>query len=144
STATRGTRNAPAGHSSPGCRRSTYCSTAARKAAACCSAGRRCMSRALPPETSTTRWYATHVRRYGYGYRALGFGRRASQEKRFAALLALGDFHRRRVLDAGCGFGDFLAYLQARGMTPEYTGFDICAPMIERCRKRFNGTARFM
>ena len=105
------------------------------------------MSRALPPESSTTRWYATHIRRYGYGYRALGFGRRASQEKRFGALLALGSFHGASVLDAGCGFGDFLDFLQARGMSPQYTGFDLCAPMIERCRRRFAGqdsSARFL
>ncbi|HEX2565636.1 MAG TPA: class I SAM-dependent methyltransferase [Burkholderiales bacterium] len=105
------------------------------------------MSRALPPESSTTRWYATHIRRYGYGYRALGFGHRSSQEKRFGALLGLGAFHGRSVLDAGCGFGDFLAFLQERGMSPQYTGFDLCAPMVERCRKRFaekDASARFL
>jgi SAM-dependent methyltransferase len=105
------------------------------------------MSRALPPESSTTRWYATHIRRYGYGYRALGFGQRSSQEKRFGALLGLGSFHGRSVLDAGCGFGDFLAYLRGRGMNVRYTGFDLCAPMIERCRKRFateEASARFL
>jgi SAM-dependent methyltransferase len=102
------------------------------------------MSRALPPESSTTRWYATHIRRYGYGYRALGFGHRSSQEKRFGALLGLGSFQGRSVLDAGCGFGDFLAYLQGLGVNPRYTGFDLCAPMIERCRKRFGESGRFL
>jgi hypothetical protein len=105
------------------------------------------MSRAPLPESSTSRWYATHVRRYGYTYRALGFGRRASQEKRFGALLGLGTLHGASVLDAGCGFGDFLEFLQARGMSPQYTGFDLCAPMVERCRKRFAGqesSARFL
>ena len=104
------------------------------------------MSRALP-ESSTTRWYASHIRRYGYGYRALGFGHRSSQQKRFGALLGLGSFHGRSVLDAGCGFGDFFAYLQGRGMSARYTGFDLCAPMIERCRKRFaeqEASARFL
>ncbi|HZQ72216.1 MAG TPA: class I SAM-dependent methyltransferase [Burkholderiales bacterium] len=111
------------------------------------------MSRARPetrislPENSTTRWYATHIRRYGYGYRALGFGRRSSQEKRFGALLGLGSFHGRSLLDAGCGFGDLLEWLQGRGVRPQYTGFDLCAPMIERCRKRFaaqGSSARFL
>jgi hypothetical protein len=28
------------------------------------------------PDTETSRFYESHVRRFGYGYRALGFGRR--------------------------------------------------------------------
>lgn len=99
------------------------------------------MNRALPPDAETSLWYEEHVRRFGYGYRALGFGRRASQEKRFQAACALGSFHGASVLDVGCGFGDLLAWLNARGMHPRYSGIDICAPMIERCRKRFPAEA---
>lgn len=103
------------------------------------------MSCALPLDTETSRFYEEQVRRYGYSFRALGFGRRASQEKRFLAALALGDFHGRRVLDVGCGFGDFLAWLHARGIRPDYTGIDLVRPAIERCRARFEGTdARFL
>lgn len=92
---------------------------------------------ASPPDLETSRWYADKVRRYGYDHRGLGFRTRSAQEKRFEALLALGDFHGARVLDVGCGFGDFLAFLQARGVRPRYTGIDLCEPMIERCRERF-------
>jgi len=103
------------------------------------------MASALRPEFETARWYREHVRRFGYGYKALGFGRRSSQEKRFAAALALGSLHGRRLLDVGCGFGDFLAFLSARGVRPQYTGLDICPPMIERCRTRFKDMdARFV
>jgi SAM-dependent methyltransferase len=99
----------------------------------------------LRPDGETARFYESHVRRYGYGYRALGFGRRSSQEKRFAAALALGSFHGQRLLDVGCGFGDLLVYLNERGVHPQYTGLDICRPMIERCRRRFTGRdARFV
>jgi SAM-dependent methyltransferase len=91
----------------------------------------------LPLESQTTRFYEDHVRRHGYSFRALGFGRRSSQEKRFAAAATLGSFHGKRLLDVGCGFGDFLSWLNARGVEPRYTGLDICRPMIERCRKRF-------
>jgi len=103
----------------------------------------------LPLESQTTRFYEDHVRRFGYSFRALGFGRRSSQEKRFAALASLGAFHGKHVLDVGCGFGDLFAWLNARGVEPRYTGLDICRPMIERCRKRFRtecagGRARFM
>jgi SAM-dependent methyltransferase len=92
---------------------------------------------ALPPELETSRWYADKVRRYGYDHRGLGFRTRSSQEKRFEALLSLGDFDGARVLDVGCGFGDFLGFLRSRGMKPRYTGIDLCEPMIARCRERF-------
>jgi SAM-dependent methyltransferase len=100
----------------------------------------------LQPETDTVRFYESHVRRYGYGYRALGFGRRSSQNRRFAAAAAVGDLHGKRVLDMGCGFGDFLAWLHERGVRPQYTGVDICAPMVERCLQRFasRDDARFL
>jgi SAM-dependent methyltransferase len=94
----------------------------------------------LPPE-DPARWYADKVRRYGYDHRGLGFGNRSSQEKRFEALLSLGDFDGSRVLDVGCGFGDFLGYLLERGIEPVYTGLDICEPMIERSRERFEPSA---
>jgi 2-polyprenyl-3-methyl-5-hydroxy-6-metoxy-1,4-benzoquinol methylase len=57
---------------------------------------------------------------------SLGFSRRSSQEKRFAAVLALGDLHGRRVLDMGCGFGDLLPWLRARHASA--AGVDICRP----------------
>ena len=93
----------------------------------------------------TTRWYEDKVRKYGYDHRGLGFRNRSSQEKRFEALLALGDFQGRRILDVGCGFGDLLEFFMVRGIQPVYSGIDVCKPMIERCRERFQGdVAHFM
>lgn len=100
---------------------------------------------ASPPEIDAGRWYAETVARHGFDHRGLGFRTRSSQELRFGALLALGDFAGRSVLDVGCGFGDFLAYLRDRGIEPrEYAGIDICEPMVRRCRERFDSPrARF-
>lgn len=89
----------------------------------------------LRPDTAS--WYADKVRRYGFDHRGLGFGNKSSQDKRFEAMLELGDFDGSSVLDVGCGFGDLLAFLGGRGIEPAYTGIDICEPMIERCRERF-------
>ncbi len=97
----------------------------------------------LQPE-ETARWYEDKVRRFGFDHRGLGFRNRSSQEKRFEALLTLGDFHGRRILDVGCGFGDLLAFLVERDIHPLYTGLDVCEPMIERCEERFPaGAGRF-
>ena len=91
---------------------------------------------ALPPE-HTQRWYASKVSQYGYDHRGLGFRNRSSQEKRFEALMTLGDFEGQSVLDVGCGFGDFLTFLEQRGVSPVYSGIDVCEPMVERCRECF-------
>ena len=100
--------------------------------------------RSLQPEHAA-RWYEDKVRRFGFDHRGLGFRNKSSQEKRFEALLALGDFDGRRVLDVGCGFGDFLAFLVERDIHPLYTGLDVCEPMIERCEERFPaGAGRFL
>ena len=90
----------------------------------------------LPPE-ETKIWYEDKVRRYGFDHRGLGFRNKSSQDKRFEALLDLGDLDGARILDVGCGFGDFLVFLHDRGIEPEYTGIDVCKPMIDRCRERF-------
>jgi ubiquinone/menaquinone biosynthesis C-methylase UbiE len=92
---------------------------------------------ALPLEIETSRWYEEKVALHGYDHQGLGFRNRSSQQRRFGALLALGDFDGRSVLDVGCGFGDFLAFLRDHGINPRYTGVDICEPMIRRCRERF-------
>ena len=100
--------------------------------------------RSSQPEHAA-RWYEDKVRRFGFDHRGLGFRNRSSQEKRFEAMLSLGDFNGRRVLDVGCGFGDLLAFLIERDIHPLYTGLDVCEPMIERCEERFpSGAGRFL
>jgi SAM-dependent methyltransferase len=100
---------------------------------------------ALQPETDTAGWYEDKVRRFGFDHRGLGYRNRSSQEKRFEALRALGDFHGASLLDVGCGFGDFLEFLRGHGIRPEYTGLDLCEPMIARCRERYGeGDAQFV
>ena len=99
----------------------------------------------MQPDAATIAWYEDKVRRFGYDHRGLGYRSRSAQEKRFEALLALGDFDGRSLLDVGCGFGDFLDFLRSRGIEPVYTGLDICEPMVRRCRERFAGRdARFL
>ena len=98
----------------------------------------------LPLPESTARWYEDNVRTYGFDHRGLGFRSRSSQVKRFEALLAVGELDGRRVLDVGCGFGDLLAFLHERGVTPVYTGIDVCEPMVRRCVERFGDGGRFV
>ena len=89
-------------------------------------------------------WYSERTRGFGTDCEGLGFNRRASQERRFEALARLGRFEGARVLDVGCGFGDFFAWLNARGIRLRYHGIDICPEMITECRRRLaDGGATF-
>ena len=68
-------------------------------------------------------------------------GGEKSQHDRFRQILrALPDLSGRRVLDVGCGFGDFLTYAESMGNSDiDYCGIDLCFEMIEECRKRRPG-----
>ncbi|MBI5201499.1 MAG: class I SAM-dependent methyltransferase [Elusimicrobia bacterium] len=86
---------------------------------------------------TVSRLYHERIRRFGVrDPRCVGLTK-ASQRARFAAICELGDFDRKRVLDAGCGLGDLLPYLLDRGVRPFYCGLDLCPEMISHCRTRF-------
>jgi SAM-dependent methyltransferase len=61
---------------------------------------------------------------------------RDSQERRFAALLGIGDLRGRRVLDFGCGTGHLASYLAARGIEVSYTGVDLVEELLEAGRQK--------
>ncbi len=48
-----------------------------------------------------------------------------------------------RILDFGCGFGDFYGYARECGVDIDYTGLDINADLIEVARRRYPD-ARFL
>jgi SAM-dependent methyltransferase len=83
-------------------------------------------------------WYQEKVRQFGENDpRSLGYNQRSSQVKRFDVLCQLGDFNGRRILDVGCGLGDFYKFLNDRGIETDYTGFDLCPDMIQSCKSLF-------
>lgn len=76
------------------------------------------------------------------GPRAVGWNSHV-QKSCFAMLAATdGLVPGARVLDVGCGLGDFKGFLDARGLEVDYTGYDICADYVERARQAYPG-ARF-
>jgi SAM-dependent methyltransferase len=67
----------------------------------------------------------------------------ASQRKRFEVIAELGPMHNTRVLDVGCGFGDFLSFLEGVANVPAaYTGIDVVPEFVDEARRRHPG-ARF-
>lgn len=87
---------------------------------------------------ATSRRYDANVRRDGATLGALEWGSRASQERRFE-VLAAGLEDGMRVLDVGCGLGDFLDWIRRRGRRIDYAGIDVSREMVQAAVRRFPG-----
>jgi SAM-dependent methyltransferase len=87
----------------------------------------------------TIRYFTDRVQRYGETVDALDWGSRASQLKRFEVLAAIGIRTGDRVLDVGCGQGDFYDWLRDNRIDPVYVGADLTPAMIDTARRRFPG-----
>jgi len=59
------------------------------------------------------------------------------QLMRYQNLLDIGAIDKTRILDFGCGKGDFLQFLTDRCITVDYTGYDINANLISLAQKKF-------
>ncbi len=79
--------------------------------------------------------YETRLKEYGHDVRTLGSGSDEKQLLRYTALAAIGIRNGETVLDLGCGFGDFHAFLERRDIHVDYTGYDIVPAFIETASK---------
>ena len=84
--------------------------------------------------------YAEALAAHGDDPRAVGWNTAHGQLAGFLQMAAIDGLEPgARVLDLGCGLGDFKTFLDQRGLAVDYTGWDICAPLIERARARHPG-----
>ncbi len=68
-----------------------------------------------------------------------------SHLRRFNAMLQLGDYHGKSLLDIGCGLGGFYNFLLERGIETDYIGIDINPDMIAKAKEMNPAMAdRFM
>ncbi|MBL8763349.1 MAG: hypothetical protein JNM07_03670 [Phycisphaerae bacterium] len=90
-----------------------------------------------PAPASYLRPYQRVIDREGATFDALLWTSRASQEARFAALSDMIDLRGAAVVDAGCGMGDFAAWLGARGVAyGHYTGVDALGALVAAAAER--------
>ncbi|MBI1194782.1 MAG: methyltransferase domain-containing protein [Gammaproteobacteria bacterium] len=80
------------------------------------------------------------LKRYGYGPNALYWSSREIQEIRFRILSEIGIESGDSVLDVGCGFGDFLGWSAAQGLSIDYTGIDLSPDLLEVAIERHPGS----
>lgn len=57
----------------------------------------------------------------------------------YEAMLDIGNINGAKILDFGCGKGDFYQFLKDRGISVEYSGFDINDKLIALARRKFPG-----
>jgi SAM-dependent methyltransferase len=81
------------------------------------------------------RLYEDRLEKYGRSVKTMGWRDKDQQYLRFKILSEIGELDGKKILDVGCGFGDFFDYLKNNGIDVDYHGFDI-SPKIIAAAKR--------
>lgn len=74
---------------------------------------------------------------HGDSPQAVQYSTRESQERRFDILSEIGNLNGCKILDFGCGTGQFYDYLTRKGIDVQYSGVDIVDEFLTLCRKKF-------
>lgn len=85
------------------------------------------------------KFYTTALERHGFSAQGVHWNSSSTQHTRFEVIASLlpRNLSSLSLVDAGCGFGDFYRYLEARQRTPKhYIGLDCMLPMVEEAAKR--------
>ncbi|UCG69086.1 MAG: methyltransferase domain-containing protein [Thermoplasmata archaeon] len=76
------------------------------------------------------------INKHGDSFKALAYGSKETQNRKFQILIEVGDLQNKSILDVGCGFGDLYDFLSKKGIEVEYYGVDISSKMIDIAKKK--------
>jgi SAM-dependent methyltransferase len=82
--------------------------------------------------------YDARYKKFGNSIKTLASGMDERRQMRFDMMTGVGIEDRDSVLDLGCGFGDYLDYLNSHNIKANYTGYDINPTLIAEAKKRFS------
>ena len=89
-------------------------------------------------------FYSRGLEIFGDTYKGLGWTRQETQSLRFQLIGSLADYAHKRVLDVGCGFGDFYGFLDPAIHHPlDYVGLDEHPDILAIAQSRYP-TLRFV
>lgn len=92
-------------------------------------------------ENRIQKFYQESFVRFGdEDVRSVQWTTRYGQVKRFEVLLNIANVEGAKILDVGCGLGDFYRFLLDEGITTDYTGIDIVPEFIDAARAKFPQT----
>ena len=84
-------------------------------------------------------YYDTLIKQHGYDIKSLDWSSKKAQEDRFKILTDIGDLSGCKILDVGCGFGDYYKWLKKQEIQVNYTGIDINPNFIKMAREKTSG-----
>ena len=74
--------------------------------------------------------------KFGLNHASMGWPK-GRTDLRFNVMSQIGNLNNSKILDVGCGFGYFLAYLKKRKKKIQYTGIDINSDFIKLAKKKY-------
>lgn len=83
--------------------------------------------------------YNERLKQYGYDIRTMASGTKERRAIRHKVLSEVGLQTGDKVLDLGCGFGDFYSYLISKKINVEYAGYDINSELIKIAQQKHPG-----
>jgi SAM-dependent methyltransferase len=93
--------------------------------------------------TRLTGLYDGRLAEHGVSVKTVGWGSVNDQHMRFEVLCRGLELQGKRVLDIGCGLGDFVPWAEAKfGADFDYVGMDLSADLIEAASHRFGSDRR--
>ena len=84
------------------------------------------------PRIDSEKFYTSAINEHGLTARGVNWSSKENQELRFDAILELlpNDLSQTKLVDAGCGFGDFFLYTQKKSIPIKtYIGIDSLVDM---------------
>jgi SAM-dependent methyltransferase len=87
------------------------------------------------PFSNIAGYYERLVAEHGYDARACDYGGVESQQAKFRVLAEVGDLRGCDVLDIGCGFADWAAFLEREVGDVRYSGIDLSPSMVAEAKR---------
>lgn len=83
--------------------------------------------------------YEERLSVFGKSVKTMGWRDERQQELRFEILAQIGDLDSKKILDVGCGFGDYYSYLLKNNLIVNYTGYDLSLKITEIAKNEHQG-----
>jgi ubiquinone/menaquinone biosynthesis C-methylase UbiE len=87
-------------------------------------------------EEQTLSFYNKLFREFGDTFESLNWGSLRGQQLRFKILSEIGSLEGKRILDVGCGLGDYARWLSSNQINVVYTGIDLSDGLVNCARTR--------
>ena len=89
------------------------------------------------------KFYSDRYAKLGNNIRSIGWGSKKNQYIRFNLLTRNIQLNKKKILDFGCGFGDFYIFLKKNFKHFNYNGYDINNDFIVNNKKKFSNVNFF-